>query len=127
MSYSWGAARNMDGDRPVAAPLRTTGSPAVIGRGGAGTAPAAGLEMRRLAVELAPMVGVWERLIAEHTPNHSGRCRMCTKGGTGLPSAPWPCSVYGIAEMARRRHISDTASPHVERLAFRSGDAALTT
>jgi hypothetical protein len=91
--------------------------------------------MRRLAVELAPMVGVWERLIADHTPNHSGRCRMCTKGGTGLPSAPWPCSVYGIAEMARRRHISNTtenektqtASPRPERLAFRSGDTALTT
>ena len=60
--------------------------------------------MRRLAAELAPMVSVWERMIDQHTPNRSGRCRTCTKGGTGLPSTPWPCSIYGIAEMARRRH-----------------------
>lgn len=62
------------------------------------------LELRRLAAELAPMVDVWQRLLAQHTPDRTGRCRTCTKGGTGLPSQPWPCSIHGIAELARRRY-----------------------
>lgn len=141
MSYSWGAARNMDVDRQEGSPSHsrvTTGNRAASGSGGTVLGHAVGsLHMRRLAAELAPMVGVWERLIAQHTPNPSGRCRVCTKGGTGLPSAPWPCSVYGIAEMARRRHLSDTAldgaaheepqkaDPGGERSAFLPNDAAV--
>ena len=61
-------------------------------------------QLRQTAAQLAPMVDVWERLIDEHIPNRSGRCRKCTKGGTGMPFVPWPCVVYGIAEMARKRH-----------------------
>lgn len=100
MSYSWGASRNVQ--------PRGAGLPGPLDRGStAGQAGGGGLEIRRTAAELAPMVEVWERLIALHTPNRAGRCRMCTKGGTGLPSAPWPCSVYGVAELARRRHVSE--------------------
>ena len=55
-------------------------------------------------IELAPMVDVWKRLLAQHVPDRAGRCVVCTKGGTGLPSTPWPCSIHGIAEMARRKH-----------------------
>jgi hypothetical protein len=67
----------------------------------------ASLELRRLAAELAPMVGVWERLLAQHVPDRAGRCRTCTKGGTGLPSTRWPCSIHGIADLARRRFESE--------------------
>ncbi|MFC4944482.1 hypothetical protein [Pseudonocardia sp. GCM10023141] len=69
------------------------------------------LELRRLAAELAPMVDVWQRLLTLHQPDRNGRCRMCTKGGTGLPSSPWPCSIHGIAELARRRHDSVCERP----------------
>jgi hypothetical protein len=57
-----------------------------------------------VADELAPMVGVWERLLTLHLPDRSGRCRTCTQGGTGLPGTLWPCALHGIAELARRRH-----------------------
>ncbi|GAA1211081.1 hypothetical protein [Pseudonocardia alaniniphila] len=67
-------------------------------------------EHRRVADELAPMVEVWQRLLAEHVPDAAGRCRTCTKGGTGLPSMPWPCSIHGIADMARRVHDGDESA-----------------
>lgn len=57
-----------------------------------------------LADELAPMVDLWERLLATHLPDGSGRCRTCTQGGTGLPGTQWPCSLHGLADLARRRH-----------------------
>ncbi len=50
------------------------------------------------------MVDVWQRLLDQHLPDHSGRCQTCTKGGTGLPAARWPCSIHGIADLARRCH-----------------------
>jgi hypothetical protein len=61
-------------------------------------------EQQRVADELAPMVEVWQRLLAQHVPDRAGRCRTCTKGGTGLPTTPWPCVIHGIADMARRTH-----------------------
>ena len=61
-------------------------------------------DLHQLALELAPMVDVWKRLLAQHVPDRAGRCVVCTKGGTGLPSTPWPCSIHGIAEMARRKY-----------------------
>ncbi len=94
MSYSWGAARNLPAvDRP-----RLT---AVVEEREGHVDP---VQMHNLATQLAPMVGVWRRLLDEHAPNRAGRCNKCTKGGTGVPSTPWPCVVYSIAEMARRRH-----------------------
>jgi hypothetical protein len=63
----------------------------------------------RLAAELAPMVDVWQRLLDQHVPDRTGRCRTCTKGGTGLPSVRWPCSLHGIADAARRSY--DNARP----------------
>jgi hypothetical protein len=61
-------------------------------------------EQQRVADELAPMVEVWQRLLAQHVPDRAGRCRTCTKGGTGLPTTPWPCVIHGIADMARRTY-----------------------
>jgi hypothetical protein len=110
MSYSWGAARSVAAvDRPRTVAVQDLDSGAYHSQAHdpdveRESDPA---QMRRLAAQLAPMVGVWERLIAQHRPNRSGRCRKCTKGGTGLPTTPWPCTVYGIAELARRRHDRD--------------------
>jgi hypothetical protein len=112
MSYSWGASRD---------PARTNGAavggvaldapPVPPARARETAVPshpesdaATGLEQQRVAAELAPMVEVWQRLLAQHVPDRAGRCRTCTKGGTGLPSTPWPCVIHGIAALARRRH-----------------------
>lgn len=96
MGYSWGvgmgAARSEE--EPVVRPLAPVREIRPAPRG----------DLGQLAAELAPMVDVWKRLLAQHVPDRSGRCVVCTKGGTGLPSTPWPCSIHGIAEMARRRH-----------------------
>ena len=97
MSYTWGVTR----DPRSAARLRLDRTTV---REDADRDP---VQLRRLAAELAPMVRVWERLIDQHTPNRSGWCRTCTAGDTEASSTPWPCPLYGIAEMARRRHARD--------------------
>lgn len=109
MSYSWGPSPNAARGDGVAAvrPVLSTATAASnrVRSVAAGVdAEPQDLELRRLAAELAPMVDVWQRLLAQHMPDRSGRCRTCTKGGTGLPSQPWPCSIHGIAELARRRY-----------------------
>ena len=87
---------------PPAAPTRVAAEDVVLD-------PPVNLELRRLAVELAPMIDVWQRLLHEHTPDLTGRCRTCTKGGTGLPTIQWPCSIHGIADLARRCHDAKSA------------------
>ena len=56
------------------------------------------------AAELAPMIDVWRQLLEDHVPNSQGRCRACTQGGTGIPTAQWPCSPHKIAEAAAQYH-----------------------
>ena len=104
MSYSWGAGVSSvrtDGlpvvRPPVTAPAQLV-RPPTAGRGA---------DLRRLAAELAPMVDVWQRLLHQHVPDGAGRCRTCTKGGTGMPSASWPCSLHGVADLARRCHAGE--------------------
>ena len=96
MGYSWGVGvgtARADG-APVVRPIADVREIRPPQRG----------DLHQLAIELAPMVDVWKRLLAQHVPDRAGRCVVCTKGGTGLPSTPWPCSIHGIAEMARRKH-----------------------
>jgi hypothetical protein len=105
MSYSWGASRGSARTGGVA--LERTAVPArhPDANGRVGVEPDGPvLEQQRVAAELAPMVEVWQRLLAQHVPDRAGRCRTCTKGGTGLPTTPWPCVIHGIADMARRSH-----------------------
>jgi hypothetical protein len=115
MSYSWRAghgsvrAGGVALDRAMGA---TTGVPtAALGP----TSPGAPVplhgdsddgvpEGQRVADELAPMVEVWKRLLAQHVPDRTGCCRMCTKGGTGLHTTPWPCVIHWIADTARRSY-----------------------
>jgi hypothetical protein len=116
MSYSWGASRNPA--RPNGARLgglALDAAPVSPVRSGDGMGPSRPdvdgpgpvTEQHRVAAELAPMVEVWQRLLAQHVPDRAGRCRTCTKGGTGLPSTPWPCAIHGIADLARRRYDAD--------------------
>ncbi|HYH28968.1 MAG TPA: hypothetical protein VD903_01180 [Pseudonocardia sp.] len=105
MSYSWGASRGSARTGGVA--LERTAVPArhPDAHGPVRVEPDGPvLEQQRVAAELAPMVEVWQRLLAQHVPDRAGRCRTCTKGGTGLPTTPWPCVIHGIADMARRSH-----------------------
>lgn len=96
MGYSWGvgAGAARPDDEPPARRLAPVRDIRPKPRG----------DLGQFAVELAPMVDVWKRLLAQHLPDRAGRCVVCTKGGTGLPSLPWPCSIHAIAEMARRHH-----------------------
>lgn len=98
MSYSWGASRTSadPGGRPIERSHPTV-DPASVPAGVGST-----LKSPPIAAALAPMVELWQRLLAEHAPDDSGYCRTCTKGGTGLPTTPWPCVINGIADMARR-------------------------
>jgi hypothetical protein len=120
MSYSWGASHGSARaggaafDRAGAtvhgagAPHRSVEVPGPLQGARPGARPAeahdAMPEQQRVADELAPMVEVWQRLLAQHVPDRAGRCRTCTKGGTGLPTTPWPCVIHGIADMARRTY-----------------------
>ena len=121
MSYSWGASRDTARTSGIAldrAAGVAPGAPAGAGHRPAETpAPLRGdvdngvPEQQRVADELAPMVEVWQRLLAQHVPDRAGRCRTCTKGGTGLPTTPWPCVIHGIADMARRTYDAKRSHP----------------
>jgi hypothetical protein len=102
MGYSWGVGAGLvpASGTPVARALPQLREIRAPQRG----------DLHQLAAELALMVDVWKRLLAQHVPDRAGRCVACTKGGTGLPSLPWPCSIYGIADMARRRHDEQYAN-----------------
>lgn len=98
MSYSWGVG--VGSVRTESLPVVGPAAEAPVD----GPSPSRPGDLVRLAAELAPMVNVWQSLLALHVPDRAGRCTTCTKGGTGLPSMPWPCSIHGIADLARRRH-----------------------
>lgn len=96
MGHSWGSSRGSAaaGAGRVGAP-----QPAVPGE-----VDDPALAQQLLAAELAPMTEVWQRLLLAHVSDDSGRCRTCTKGGTGLRTTPWPCTLSRLADMARRSH-----------------------
>lgn len=55
---------------------------------------------------LYAMPALWGRLLAEHTPDPTGRrCQACTTAGTGSPGAAWPCRIRDAAESARARYL----------------------
>jgi hypothetical protein len=118
MSYSWGASRGSASVSEVALERSGFDRAGLVGTGASVqpsevAAPAAAdsadlmPEQHRVAAELAPMVEVWQRLLAQHVPDRAGRCRTCTKGGTGLRTTPWPCVIHGIADMARRTYDTE--------------------
>lgn len=52
------------------------------------------------AEELAPMVEIWFRILADHVPDDGHRCRACS----GVRSTAWPCPIRALAERARQWH-----------------------
>lgn len=56
--------------------------------------------MSNFARELANLPGVAQRLLAEHLPDGRGRCRACTRPGTGIPGTAWPCALQLYAAAA---------------------------
>jgi hypothetical protein len=106
VSYSWGASRSTAGGAAVAprAPHTTRVHRPRLAPAPPAEKGAEGPDQLLVAAELAPMVDVWQRLLAQHVPDSTGRCRTCTKGGTGLPTTPWPCVIHTIADRARTLH-----------------------
>jgi hypothetical protein len=48
------------------------------------------------------MPHVVETLLAEHVPDARSRCRGCGLPGTGSAYLAWPCSLWLVADTARR-------------------------
>ena len=59
-------------------------------------------ESSPVAAQLARMPQVVEALLAQHVPDTSGRCRGCGLPGTGSAYLAWPCSLWLVADSARR-------------------------
>ena len=55
--------------------------------------------------ELATQRDVIERLMTDHRPNAAGLCVTCTTPGRGTPQAPWPCSLWSLADAARQVRV----------------------
>ena len=53
-----------------------------------------------LIEQLAFMPDVIMQLLRDHEPDATGRCRGCTRGGTGYPSASHPCALARLARAA---------------------------
>jgi hypothetical protein len=64
-----------------------------------------------MALALAPMPELCERLLGLHVADGSGRCRACTRAGTGIPAAAWPCAIQIVAERARLHHLGLRGHP----------------
>jgi hypothetical protein len=60
---------------------------------------------RAMALALAPMPELCQRLLGLHVTDGSGRCRACTRAGTGIPAAAWPCAIQIVAQRARLHHL----------------------
>lgn len=69
-----------------------------------------------LALTLAAQPDVVARLLAQHVPDGQGRCRGCTRPGTGTPMGYWPCTLSVAAETAeiliRRPRSATTSTGH---------------
>lgn len=63
--------------------------------------PLPGDPMNEVAQELRAMPKVVAALLATHVPDEQGKCRACTKPGTGIPFEPWPCALHFYASAAR--------------------------
>jgi hypothetical protein len=55
-----------------------------------------------VAAQLSRMPRVVEALLAQHVPDANSRCRGCGLPGTGSAYLAWPCSLWLVADTARR-------------------------
>jgi hypothetical protein len=61
-----------------------------------------------LTLVLAAMPDVVAALLRDHVPDNLGRCTGCGRPGTGTPYLPAPCSLWTIAETARKIRVLRT-------------------
>jgi hypothetical protein len=54
----------------------------------------------RVVAQLAQMPDVIAQLLRDHEADGEGRCRGCTKGGTGLRVVAYPCPLARLARGA---------------------------
>jgi hypothetical protein len=54
----------------------------------------------RVVAQLAQMPDVIAQLLRHHEADGKGRCRGCTKGGTGLRVVSYPCPLARLARAA---------------------------
>lgn len=69
--------------------------------------------MSDLARELSTLPEVTQRLLELHVSDGHGKCRACTRPGTGIPAAAWPCVLHFYATAAneiRGRQRSERGS-----------------
>jgi hypothetical protein len=60
-------------------------------------------ETFHITVEMVAAVpGSADRLLAEHTNDGTGRCRVCTIGGQA-GNRQWPCWLYHVGMAARKQ------------------------
>jgi hypothetical protein len=52
--------------------------------------------------EMATNSDLVTRILVAHVPDPDQLCALCTRGGYGTPCVPWPCSIWHMAEDARR-------------------------
>jgi hypothetical protein len=62
-----------------------------------------------VAAALANMPEVVAALLRDHVPDALGRCSACGTPGTGTPHLAAPCSLWRIAEAARKIRARRTA------------------
>lgn len=55
--------------------------------------------MNPLVALIVSQPGMAERLLAQHTDDGNGRCRVCTSGAQAA-RYPWPCSIHVAAALA---------------------------
>ncbi len=54
----------------------------------------------RVVAQLAVMPDLIGQLLRDHESDGTGRCRECTKGGTGIRVATYPCPLARLARAA---------------------------
>ena len=55
---------------------------------------------QRVVGQLALMPDLIGQLLRDHESDSTGRCRECTKGGTGIRTATYPCPFARLARTA---------------------------
>lgn len=71
--------------------------------------------MNGIALELAGLPGITQRLLVLHVPDGHGRCRACTRPGIGMPGAAWPCSLHFYATAAAQIRGEQIRRPGLDR------------
>jgi hypothetical protein len=101
-------------DQRQGRPGKAADDPHDPGRGerSAGDEETLGDSMRGLVAELTPLVRLWQQLLADHQPDHDGRCRACTESGTGRAVTAWPCVLHRLAGRAAVAHHAVRYAAH---------------